>query len=355
MADYRIFQAQILAKDPATPRTYSVVAIPDGQKLVGVQLGSALKDQSAPLLGSIVLVIQLDVYRSYILMVLREPFSFLNVNSQLRGAIPSTGNVSEDIIIGANPIQDGEIFMEATGPGSPVAGQSTPGFGAHLYLGNNGVAQIESGSMGERLIIGGQGSSDDHEVVLSADNGYVESNPNDVTQVQSTFNWDDLQNIEFGNVLTNPASNVTIPLAEMTIDTLGNIELFNTTMPTGLKAGSLVIDATGGVALSSGASGVPKATIAMTPVGTINMNSGTLGAARLTDTTQANPTTDPAFWAFWSQQEAIFAALPPATDPGTTEALANALKAALVALLSTFPQSITGKITTSSSTVLIGN
>src|SRR5579863_10694399 len=110
MSGYRIFQAQILAKDPTTPRQYSVVEIPNGQKLVGVQLGNALKDQSAPLLGSIVLVIQLDAYRSYILMVIREPFSVLTSNNQYRGFIPSTGNASQDVLIGANPIQDGEIF-----------------------------------------------------------------------------------------------------------------------------------------------------------------------------------------------------------------------------------------------------
>src|SRR5258708_3716068 len=206
--------------------------------------------------------------------------------------------------------------MEATGPGAPGIGQNIPGFGAHLYLGNSGVAQIESGSMSEKLIIGGQGTADDHEVILSADNGFVESNPNEITQIQSTYNWDSLNNIEFGNVLTNPANSLTIPIATMTIDVLGNIELFNTTVPTGLKAASLVMDATGGLSLSSGTSGVPAATISMNPAGIINMNSGTLGAARLTDTVVANPLSDPAFYAFWVQQEAIFTALPVATDPG---------------------------------------
>jgi hypothetical protein len=355
MNEYRIFQAQILAKDPSIPRAYSVVEIPNGQKLVKVQLGNALKDQSAPLLGSIVLVLQMDAYNSYILMVLREPFDFLTTNNQYRGFIPSTGNASQDIAIGANPIQDGEIFMEATGPGAPGLGQSIPGFGAHLYLGNSGVAQIESGSMSEKLIIGGQGTADDHEVILSADNGFVESNPNEITQIKSTYNWDNLNNIEFGNVLTNPVNTLTIPIATMTIDALGNIELFNTTPPTGLKAASLVMDIAGGLSLSSGTSGVPAATISMDAAGIINMNSGTLGAARLTDTVVANPLSDPAFYAFWVQQEAIFTALPPATDIGTTIALANALKAALIALTAAYPQSLTSKITTSSSTVFIGN
>jgi hypothetical protein len=133
--DYRLFQAQILAKDPVTPRQYSVVEIPNGQKLVGVQLGNALKDQSAPLLGSMVIVLQLDAYRSYILMVLREPFDFLTSNSQYAGFIPSTGDSALDIKAGSNAILDGEIFMESTGPMSPT-GQLIPGFGAQFKLGS---------------------------------------------------------------------------------------------------------------------------------------------------------------------------------------------------------------------------
>src|SRR5579863_3553254 len=309
MNNYRIFQAQILAKDPATPRAYSVVEIPNGQKLVKVQLGNALKDQSAPLLGSIVLVLQLDAFNSYILMVLREPFSFLSTNSQYRGFIPSTGNASQDIANGANPIQDGEIFMEATGPGSPVTGQGTPGFGAHLYLGNSGVAQIESGSMGERLIIGGEGSSDDHEVILSADNGFIESNVNDITNIQSTYNWDDLNNMEFGNVIATSSSLVTIPVAAMTIDALGNVKLFNTTFGTGLAAGSLAIASTGDVTLSSGTSGVPASTLTMDPLGNINLNNGVNGVARLNDLAVSSTTVDPQFWLFINAIQNFFTVL----------------------------------------------
>jgi len=354
MSDYKIFQAQILAKDPTTPRAYTVVAIPQGQKLVGVQLGNALKDQSAPLLGSIVLVLQLDSYRSYILMVLREPFSFVTTNNQYRGFIPSVGNFAQDALNGANPIQDGEIFMEATGPASPT-GEGIPGFGAHFYLGNNGCAQIESGSMSERLVIGGTGTSDDHEVVLSADNGFVESNPNQVTQIMSTYNWDDLNNIEFGNVFAVPGTDTTIPLATLTIDTLGNIELFNAQLGTGLKSASLTMDVSGSVSLSSGTAGVPQATLEMTPVGTINLNSGTLGAARLGDTVTGDPTTDPAFYLFIQQQMAIFTAIPPATSPGDAPGVINAVKAAIIAMLSSYPQSYTSRITSSSATVLIGD
>jgi len=357
MSDYRIFQAQILSKDPVIPRQYSVVEIPNGQKLVGVQLPNALKDQSAPLLGSLVLVLQLDAYRSYILMVLREPFEFLSTNNQYRGFIPSVGNASQDIHNHANPIQDGEIYMEATGPSSPT-GQGIPGFGAHLYLGNNGTAQIESGSTGERLVIGGTGSDDDHEVILSADNGYIESNPNEVTQIQSTYNWDSLNNIEFGNVITNPATTVTIPLAEMTIDSLGNIELFNTAIGTGLKLASLTMDATGGVSISSGIAGVPKATIALEPIGTVRLNAatGTMGVARLNDLTISNTSTDPIYWLFINAIQGFFTAL--SGFQGGSPVLHSelgALAAAFLVQSPIAPPSLTSKISTASLSVTAGN
>lgn len=351
----KLLQAQLLAKDLKNPRSYSAVEIPSGRKLVGVQMPNALKDQSAPLLNSIVLIVQLDSFNSYILSVLREPFSFISTNDQYRGFIPSTGNISQDIAIGANPIADGEIFMEATGPGAPELGQSIPLFGAHLYLGNNGVAQIESGTMSERLIIGGQGTSDDHEVILSADNGFVESNPNNVTFVQSTYNWDSLNNIEFGNVLTTPGVALTIPVAELTIDTLGNIELFNTTFGSGLKAGALVIDQTGGVTLSSGASGVPTATLSLTPNGIINMNNGTNGVARRNDLAVSSTTVDPQFWLFINAIQGFFTALS-AFQGGSpvTQSQLGSLGLAFLAQSPVAPPSATSRISTSSLTVKAG-
>jgi hypothetical protein len=350
--DYKIFQAQVLNKDPINPRQYTVVQIPDGYKLVGVQLPSALKDQSAPLLGSVVLVIQLDAYRAYILSVLREPFNFLDSNNQFRGFIPDIDAQS------ANPIQDGEIYMEATGPASPT-GEGIPGFGAALYLGNNGCAQIQSGSMGEQLIVGGTASDDDHEVILSADNGFVESNPNEVTNIRSTYNWDDLNNIEFGNVLTNPATIATIPIAEMTIDSVGNINLFNTAFGTGLKLASLTMDATGGVSISSGVAGVPKATITLEPVGTIALNGGNAGAAgvaRLNDLVTSNISIDPIFWPMITALQTFFIAL--SGFQGSSPVLQSQLGilgAAFLTQVPAAPTSLTSKISSSSLSVTAGN
>lgn len=338
--NYSIFQGQILTKDTTNPRQYTVMQIPEGYNMVGVQLPNALKDQSAPLIGSIVLVLQLDDYSAYIISVLREPYDFVTVDQQYRGAIPSTGNVSQDIALGVNPINDGEVFMEATGPYSPL-GQNTPGFGAHLYLGNNGVAQIESGSMSERLLIGGEGSSDDHEVILSADNGFVESNPNEVTQIQSTFNWDSLNNLQLGNVITNPANTTTIPLNELTMDSLGNITLKNTTFGTGASLASLKMDPVGDISLAGT---------------TISLNAGTNGVARLNDLTTSNLTIDPLFWPMVTALQAFFTALATfQSGSPVIQSQLGVLGTAFLAQVPIAPTSLTSKISTSSLTVTAGN
>ena len=346
--EYKIFQAQILNKDPINPRQYTVVQIPDGYKIVGVQLPSTMHNQSAPQLGSIVLVIQLDAYRAFILSILREPFGYLNANNQFRGYIP---DLSQD---GANPIQDGEIFMEATGPSSPT-GEGIPGFGAHLYLGNNGCAQIESGSMAERLIIGGTASDDDHEVVLSADNGFIESNPNEVTMIQSTFNWDSLNTLQLGNVIANAASTVTIPLSELKMDTIGNVTLRNTVSGTGLSLGSLTMDTIGNVTLSSSISGVPKSTLELSNDGLITLNSGTLGSARITDPVVSNISIDPVFWQMITALQAFFLALSGFNGGSpVAQSQLGILGQAFLAQVPTAPSSLSSKISDGSKTVFIG-
>jgi len=348
MSEYRIFQAQILAKDPTTPRQYSVVEIPNGQKLVGVQLGNALKDQSAPLLGSIVLVLQLDAYRSYILMVLREPFTTLTANNQYRGFIPSTGNATQDISNQANPIQDGEIFMEATGPTSPT-GQVIPGFGAHLYLGNNGAAQIESGSTGERLVVGGTSSDEDHEVVLSADNGYFESNTG-TNNIQATFNYTTntatglTEGLEVATQLSIPTglTSVETPICQLTMDTVGNISLNNTTFGTGISLASLKMDPIGDISLTGT---------------TISLNGGEgQGVARLGDLATSNLTADPIFWPMVTALQAFFTALS-AFQGGSpvVQSQLGALGAAFLAQVPVAPTSLTSKISSASLSVTAGN
>lgn len=352
--NYSIFQGQILTKDTVNPRQYTVMQIPEGYNMVGVQLPNALKDQSAPLIGSIVLVLQLDDYSAYIISVLREPFEFLTANQQYRGFIPATGNTKIDLNNQSNPIQDGEIFMEATGPTSPT-GQGIPGFGAHLFLGNNGCAQIESGATSERLVIGGTGSDDDHEVVLSADFGYFEGNPNPITLTQTTVNFDNLNNLTVGNQLTAANSIATIPIAEMTIDGLGNVELFNTAFGTGLKLASLVMDSTGGISLSSGIAGIPKSTITLEPTGQISLNSGINFAARLEDLTLSSNSVDPIFWLFINAIQGFFTALSGFQGGSpVVQSQLGALGAAFLIQSPIAPPSLTSKISSASSTVKIG-
>jgi hypothetical protein len=393
MSEYRIFQAQILAKDPVTPRQYSVVEIPNGQKLVGVQLPNALKDQSAPLLGSIVLVLQLDAYRSYILMVLREPYTFLSTNDQYRGFIPSVGNAAQDIHNHANPIQDGEIYMEATGPSSPT-GQGIPGFGAHLYLGNNGTAQIESGSTGERLVVGGTGSDDDHEVVLSADNGYFESNTG-TNNIQSTFNFTTnsvtglTEGLQIATQLSVPTGLTTVetPICELTMDTIGNITLRNTAFGTPLSLCSLSMTPVGDISLSSNISGIPGASLTLDSSGeislfnnfasidlvgpTISLNNGTpiQGVARVGDLVSSNAATDPLFWALiaalttFFQQIAALSVIPGAPpNNAVTNAVLGAFGLQALSTISNaagsgpaFPLSQTSVILTGSTTVSAGD
>ena len=86
----------------------------------------------------------------------------------------------------------------------------------------------------------------------------------------------------------------------------------------------------------------------------INLNSGSFGVSRLNDLTLADATTDPAFYLFWQNQAIAATALPVATDPGSTTALANAIKAFLIAFTSTYPTSLTGKINSASTTVKAG-
>jgi hypothetical protein len=361
MNSYRIFQAQILAKDPTTPRQYSVIEIPNGQKLVGVQLGNALKDQSAPLLGSLVLVLQLDMYQSYILMIIREPFAFVTANNQFRGAIPSTGNVGQDILNGANPIQDGEIFMEATGPSSPT-GESTPGFGAHLYLGNNGVAQIESGSMGERLIIGGEGTADDHEVILSADNGYFESNTG-TDNIQSTFNYTTnsltglTEGLQIATQINIPTTDVGIPIAQLTMDTIGNISLNNTVFGTGAPLAFLTMDPVGDITLHGTTVSIQGTVDLSLQAPVISLNGGTgQGVARLGDLAISNSTIDPVYWQFITAIQAFFTSIAPLTGGGpVTQSQLGALGLAFLAQSPIAPPSLTSKISTASVTVTAGD
>lgn len=319
------------------PRTCNVIQVPDNYLLTDVRVPFTLFNQVQPLPGSIVLVAATDGYRSYLLASLRDPQGFLENGVGIRGSTADTQDF----------LQAGEVFLEAAGTAEPTA--SFSGTGGTMYLANDGTVALKSGKQKEFLILGGEDTDDDGEVILTGDYGYFESNINHITQVRSTYRFDVNNNIELGNFLTTVPGSGTItevPIGHMTIDTTGKIVIENATA--GVSRSSITWDSlTGNLVLKSQTEITADASL-------INLNSGTFGAARLNDTTIANPTTDPAYWLFWTQQNAIFTALPVASDPGTTTALANALKAALIAFTAMYPQSITGRISTASSSVLIG-
>ena len=202
--------------------------------------------------------------------------------------------------------------------------------------------------MGERLLIGGEGSSDDHEVVLSADNGFIESNPNEITQIQSTLNWDNINNLQLGNVLANPSTNITVPISELTMDTLGSIVLRNTT--SGIDKAFLKIDTTSDIQLANTTSQLhfdPLGNISMDGT-TINLNNGIEPVARVNDSTFSNLVQDPEFWQFiqilfvtFNSHVHVSAAPGQPTSPPITP-------------LISFPTQLTGIISSGSPTVKVG-
>lgn len=327
------------------PRTCTVLQMPDNYVISNVRLPHTLSNGYKPLSGSAVLVASLDSYQHFILCVLRDPVAFLQ---QAPGQ--KISDLDND-----DQVNTGELYWEATG--DPTLGVS--GRGASIYVANDGTITLKSGLTKEYLIIGGYNTDNDGQVYLVGDNGNFQSNINPTTHVMSSFRFDINNNLALGNYLetipTGPGPTVEAPIGTLTIDTLGNMQLGNYTA--GVSNSYLKLDSLGNMTLQNKISSIAlnaAGNIAVTGT-TINLNKGTLGAARLTDTVLADVTTDPVFYNFWAEQAIIFTALPPATNPADVIVLANALKAALIVLASTYPPSLTSTITTASTTVTIGN
>lgn len=317
---YKLFQAII--KDYTSPRECTVTQIPEYYPITNVRLPRLLSVQYKPLKGSIVMVAMEDSFKSFILCVLREPLDFITKQGQLRGSAP----------LETQQLQAGEVFLESRGdPTAPI-----PGFGSTLFLGNDGTVSIHSGKRKEYLVIGGTDTDDDEEVVLHGTNGFFESTINPVTQTQSSFRFDSENTVQVINTrVTVPTSGVAleVPVGQLTITTSGQISLKNT-------LGSIDIAPSGSINVVA-----PS----------VNFNNGTFGAARLNDSITLDPSTDPAYWQFWLLHTQTLTAMPVATDPGSTTALANALRAELLLLCSTIPQTMTGRVSSASSSVTIGS
>jgi len=367
---YTIYQGKLLNHDSHNPRIWSVLQYPDHYVMTNVRLPHLLQSQGIPQKGSIVLIASEGPYKAYVIAVLRDPLEFVSTNADLMGADPKS----------TAQAQPGEIFLESRG--DPTA--NFPGFGSTLHLANDGTINLWDGKRKECLLIGGSDDDDDGEVILRGDKGFFESNVTPVTNVQSAFRFDDTNTLQVvNNVVTLPSTGVPIEVttAELKIDTLGHIQLRNTTLGTTKdlldfdvtgkltlknQFGTYEISASGGIteqatlslSLSAGSTMSLSSTGNMTLTGsTINLNSGTFGIARLNDLTISNTSTDPIFWlmppALSVFMTAIAAMVGGGGNPVTMSAL-GALGATFVATVPIAPVSITGKISTSSTTVKAG-
>ena len=327
------------------PRTCSVLQIPDNYVMSQVRLPHILSNQFKPLPRSVVLVASEDSYKSYIVAVLRDPEIFLETGEGIRGSTEQTEPF----------LQPGEIYLEAAGVSAPEQGVS--GTGGALYMGNDGTVGLYSGKRKESIILGGEDTDDDGEIIITADIGFFESNINPITNVRSTHRFDSDNTLVVGNFITTVpvvGPTIEIPLSRLTMDTFGEIVLENRTL-VGSPMNVITMTPTGTLSLESFLDITLDSTANITlDSAFINLNSGTFGIARLNDMTIADPTTDPTYWQFWTTQNAIFTALTVATDPGSTTALVNSLRLALIDLTATYPQSITGRISTASTTVKAG-
>ena len=372
------------------PKICNVLHIPDGYMMSNIQLSNTLANQIKPKEGSLVLVARMDSYQGYMIAHLRDPIDFLSKGEGTRGVKKVFGD----------DLGQGEVYLESAGdPGSPVSGT-----GSSLHLGNDGTATLSSGKLTEYISVGGDLTDDDNEIIVNADNVTIRSNKDVEDTVESTMKFKTsltgLDSIKIGRyvtvfpeILPLPTPIPDIPLGELVIEqvllptpgmqiTLQNKTLVGTPLnslvmtPTGATnltsllsttidaTTSINLNATTTISLSSTLSTSLDATttmslnssLGMTLDGlTINLNSGTQGVARKLDETLANALTDPAYWLFWTQQTVLAAALlPVATDPGTTMALANAIKLFLINFTAGYPTSITGKISSASTTVKAG-
>lgn len=319
------------------PRTCNVIQVPDNYLLTDVRVPFTLFNQTQPLPGSIVLVAATDGYRSYLLASLRDPQGFLENGNGIRGSTVDTQDF----------LQVGEIFLEAAGTAEPTAAFS--GTGGTLYLANDGTVSLKSGKQKEFLILGGEDTDDDGEVLLVGDNGYFESNINHLTNVRSTYRFDVNNNLELGNFFTTvpgTGSITEVPIGHMKIDTTGQIVIENATA--GVSRSSITWDSvTGNLDLKSQTEITESAPL-------INLNSGSFGVARLNDLTTSALTTDAIFWQMITALYALITTYSGYTGGSPTPL--SAIGGPALAFLAAAPQptQLVSKITTASSSVLAG-
>lgn len=317
-------------------RTCNVIQLPNNYLLTNVRVPHSLWSQYKPLKKSIVLVVRTDDYNSFLLAVLRDPQGFLENGQGIRGS-----ETDETAFL-----QAGEVFMEASGTDDPDSGFS--GTGGTFYLSNDGTVALKSGKNKEYLILGGEDTDDDGEVLLVGDNGFFESNVNHLTNVRSSYRFDVNNNIELGNFATTvpgTGSILEVPIGHMKIDTTGKIVVENTTA--GVSKASITWQATGNLELKSPTQITADASL-------INLNSGTFGVARLNDLVTSNLTTDTIFWQMITALYALITTY--STYSGGSPTPLSAIGGPALAFLAAAPQPTqqVGKITSASTTVKAG-
>jgi hypothetical protein len=333
MSEMRFEQA--ILQQYTDTRTVQCIQIPDNFPLVNVQLPSTLSNQIKPQLGSLILVASIDNFKHYVVAVLREPSPTFNQNTDQ--TLNSDSQYRESL-------QPGEVFLQAAG----TPNQGT-GLDAYLYIGNNGSVEISSSSTTEQIIVGGETFDDeDHEIIIQAPNMFIESPLESAVGIQSTFTFDDNNNIQIANNTVTASTSIGVPICELTMDAVGDITLKNTAA--GITNTSLSLSSTGDVTLNNTTSTLNFDILNGVALNSfsINLNKGVNPAARQNDSIFSSLIQDQTFWDFIQNLFIVFNSHSHISnspgDPTSPPA----------PLLVSFPTSMNGIVSSGSSTVKIG-
>ena len=158
---------QCVIQNYTGPRTFDALQIPHGYVIKNVRLPHSINIQVKPLEKSIVFVAQTDDFQAYFVSIVRDPIGFLEKSN-----IGVQGSVNDkDLNRSEDEFEQGELYLEARGESKDISGA-----GGTIYLSNDGTVNLHSGRRKESIIIGGTDDEDDGEIVITADNGFFESN-----------------------------------------------------------------------------------------------------------------------------------------------------------------------------------
>jgi len=287
---------QCLIQKYTGPRTFDALQIPHGYVIKNVRLPNSIMFQQKPLEKSVVFVAQTDDFQAYYVSIIRDPVGFLEKSN-----IGVQGSVNDpDRKRSESQFDEGEIYFEARGESKDISGA-----GGTLYLSNDGTVNLHSGRRKESIIIGGTDDEDDGEIVITADNGFFESNTNEITQTQSTVRFDEDNKMELGNFrqiipTTGVAEDITqIPIVNLTMEPDGELTMGNFSL-LGLDRNKLNMTPGGTTSLTTfSLLGTEMNKLEMSPIGTttldaniINLNNGIRPAARQEDLTIITSATD---------------------------------------------------------------